>query len=93
MADKLKNYELISARLIANKSHSEEEEIEAYRYYAGEKLRTMREHQKSPKMTCGEILSRFQKMPLFKSIVYKDGSLKFYDGTYYPAKGMYATKK
>ena len=90
---KLENFELISARLIANKSNSEEQEMEGYRRYAEEKLRAAREHKKSPKMTCGEILNRFQKMPLFKSVVYKDGSLKFYDGTYYPAKGMYAKKK
>ena len=90
---KLENFELISARLIANKSNSEEQEMEGYRRYAEGKIRAAREHKKSPKLTCGEILNRFQKMPLFKSVVYKDGSLKFYDGTYYPAKGMYVKKK
>lgn len=86
---KLENFELIAARLIANKATSQEQEMEGYRRYAAERIRASREHKKSPKMTCGEILNRFQKMPLFKSTVYKDGSLKFYDGTYYPAKGMY----
>ena len=91
--EKLDNYELIAARLIANKSNSEVQEKEGYRRYAEEKLRAMQEHKRSPKLTCGEILNRFQKMPLFKSVVYKDGSLKFYDGTYYPAKGMYVKKE
>ncbi|MGN0919348.1 MAG: hypothetical protein ACI4OR_01110 [Alphaproteobacteria bacterium] len=90
--EKLDNYELIAARLIANKSTSEAQEKEGYRRYAEEKLHAMQEHKRSPKLTCGEILNRFQKMPLFKSVVYKDGSLKFYDGTYYPAKGMYVKK-
>ncbi len=90
---KLEIFELISARLIANKSNSEAQELEGYRRYAAEKLRAIQEHKKSPKMTCGEILNRFQKMPLFKSVVYKDGSLKFYDGTYYPAKGIYVKKQ
>ena len=90
---KVQDYELIAARLIANKSNSEEQEMEGYRRYAAEKLRAKKEHQKSPKLTCGEILNRFQKLPLFKSVVYKDGSLKFYDGTYYPAKGMYVKKQ
>ncbi len=90
--EKLNNYELIAARLIANKSTSEAQEKEGYRRYAEEKFRAMQEHQRTPKMTCGEILNRFQKMPLFKSVVYQDGSLKFYDGTYYPAKGMYVKK-
>ena len=91
--EKLDNYELIAARLIANKSVSEAQEKAGYRRYAEEKLRAIQEHKRSPKMTCGEILNRFQKMPLFKSVVYKDGSLKFYDGTYYPAKGMYVKKE
>ena len=88
----LENYELIAARLIANKSASVEAEKAGYRRYAEEKLRAKRDHKGSPKLTCGEILNRFRKMPIFKSVVYKDGSLKFYDGTYYPARGMYATK-
>ena len=75
---KLKNYELVAARLIANKAGSEEEEMQAYRRYAEEKVHAKKKHQKSPQMTCGEILKRFENMPLFKSIVYKDGSLKFY---------------
>ena len=91
--EKLENYELIAVRLIANKSSSVEAEKAGYRRYAEEKLRAMRDHRASPKLTCGEILNRFQKMPLFKSVVYRDGSLKLYDGTYYPAKGMYADKK
>ena len=90
---KLENYELIAARLIANKSKSVEAEQFGYRRYAEEKLNAARTHLKSPKMSCNEIIKRFEKMPIFKSIVYKDGSLKFYDGTFYPAKGMYATKK
>ena len=87
--EKLESFELISARLIANKSNSEEQEMEGYRRYAAERIRAAKEHKRSPKMPCAEILNRFRKMPLFKSIVYKDGGLKFYDGTYYPAKGIY----
>ena len=63
--------------------------MEGYRRYAAERIRAAKEHKRSPKMPCAEILNRFRKMPLFKSIVYKDGGLKFYDGTYYPAKGIY----
>ena len=92
-AKELENYELIAARLIANKSPSIEAEKAGYRRYAEEKLRAMREHKTKPKLTCGEILNRFQKMPLFKSVVYQDGALEFYDGTYYPAKGMYVQQK
>ena len=91
--DKLDIYELIAVRLIANKSHSEEEEREGYNRYAAEKLNAMREHRSNPKMTCNEILNHFNKLPIFKSIVYQDGSLKMYDGTFYPARGIYTKKK
>ena len=91
--ENLKKYEYISARLIANKSSSEEEELQGYRRYAEKKLQAKKAHQQSPKMTCGEIIKRFEKMPVLKSIVYKSGALKFYDGTYYPAKGIYTEKK
>ena len=90
---KLKNYELIALALITNKASSEEQRQEAYRRYAEQKVRAKDEHKKNPKMSCSEILNRFEKMPLFKSIVYQDGSLKFYDGSYYPAKGLNTTKK
>ena len=90
---KLDDYELIAARIIANKSGSIEAEQMGYRRYAEEKVNAAKIHLKSPKMSCSEIIHRFEKMPIFKSIVYKDGSLKFYDGTFYPAKGMYAIKK
>ena len=91
--EKLEIYELIAVRLIANKSYSEEEEREGYSRYAAEKLNALREHQSNPKMTCKEILNHFNKLPIFKSIVYQDGSLKMYDGTFYPARGMYTKRK
>ena len=90
--EKLKRYEFISARLIANKASSENEEMQGYQRYAEKKLQAKKMHQQSPKMTCGEIIKRFEKMPVLKSVVYKSGALKFYDGTYYPAKGIYTKK-
>ena len=90
--EKLEKYEYISARLIANKASSENEEMQGYRRYAEKKLQAKKMHLQSPKMTCGEIIKRFESMPVLKSVVYKSGALKFYDGTYYPAKGMYVKK-
>ena len=91
--EELKKYEFISARLIANKASSEDEEMQGYHRYAEKKLQAKKAHLQSPKMTCGEIIKRFEDMPVLKSVVYKSGALKFYDGTYYPAKGMYVKKQ
>ena len=82
---KLSDFELISSRLIANKSISDKEEIRGYRRYAEEKATAMRKQKNNPKLSCGEILRRFENMPIFKSVVYSDGSLKLSDGTFLKA--------
>ena len=83
---KLADFELISARLIANKSVSDQEEIRGYRRYAEEKATAIRKQKDNPQMSCDEILHRFENMPIFKSVVYSDGSLKLADGTFLKAK-------
>ena len=79
---KLEDFKLITARLIANKTDSHEEEVACYRRYASEKVLGMTRQKNNPKMPCKEVLYRFENMPLFKSVVYSDGSLKLSDGTF-----------
>ena len=81
-AKRISDFELISARIIANKTNSEDEEIKGYQRYAKEKLAAMRKQKNNPQITCREVLYRFEKMPIFKSVVYSDGSLKLSDGTF-----------
>lgn len=83
---RIEDYELIASRLIADKSSSEEEEIRGYRRYAEEKATAIRKQNNNPQMACNEILQRFENMPIFKSVVYSDGSLKLYDGTFLKAR-------
>lgn len=80
-ADLLKNFELVAVRIIANKSNTAEFELYGYRHYAEAKLSAIRKHEKEPQLSCDEILSRFQQLPLFQSIVYANGDVKMYDGT------------
>ena len=84
-AQKLEDYELIAVRLIANKANSAVQEKEGYRKYVQEKMKAERRQKNAPQMSCSEVLSRFENMPLFKSVVYRDGSLKLSDGTFLPA--------
>ena len=83
---KMTDYELIASRLIANKANSDEEEIDGYHRYAEKKMTAMRKQKSSPQMSCNEVLRRFENMPIFKSVVYSDGSLKLSDGTFLKAK-------
>ena len=83
---KMEDYELIAARLIANKANTASQEKEGYYTYVQEKLKAERKQKNDPQMSCDEVLRRFENMPLFESVVYRDGSLKLSDGTFLKAK-------
>ena len=79
-SDKLKNYEVIVSRILVNPTATEKEETEVLTAYAQKKLQVYREQKKAPEMDCQEVLRRFDNMEIFKSVVYKDGSIKLPDG-------------
>lgn len=79
---KLEDFELISSRLIANPTSSEQEEKQQIRVYMQAKWKAMQQQQKNPPVSCKEVLERFNKLPLFNSIVYRDGSVKLPDDTW-----------
>ncbi len=78
---KLDDFELIASRIIANKAATEQEEQDGYREYATSKFTTYQEQKKSPQAPCSEVLASFNRLPIFKSVVYADGSVKMFDGT------------
>ena len=79
-SDKLKNYEVIVSRILANPTVSEKEETEVLTAYAQKKLQVYQEQKKAPEMDCLEVLRRFDNLPIFKSVVYKDGTIQLPDG-------------
>ena len=64
---KISDFELIASRLIAVKSATDEEEIANYQRYAQEKMLAMKKQKNSPKISCSEVLRRFENMPIFCS--------------------------
>ena len=88
---RLDDFELIASRILANKTKTLAEEKEQDRIYMETKLQTMRRHKRDPQMTCKEILDRFNKLRIFDSVVYSDGSVKLFDGTL--LKPKHALKK
>jgi len=80
-AKKLDDFELIASRILANQSKTDEEELKNFRIYASTKYTIKRRHKQDPQMTCSEIIEHFNKLPLFDSVVYADGSVKLSDGT------------
>ena len=79
---KLDDFELIASRLIANKALTAEAEQKGYREFAEAKFNAYNEQRNDPKESCGAILDSFNRLPLFRSVVFADGGLKMYDGTY-----------
>ena len=79
---KLDDFELIASRIIANKALTAEAEQKGYREFAEAKFNAYTEQQNDPKETCGAILDSFNRLPIFRSVVFADGGLKMYDGTY-----------
>lgn len=79
-ADKLDTYEMIASRILVNPTRSEKEENAVLTAYAQKKFQTYQEQKGAPEISCSEVLARFYKLPLFRSTVYRDGTLKLPDG-------------
>lgn len=79
---KLEDFELISARLLANDSPTEESEKQKIWQYMKSKWDAMQRQKQDAPASCNEIIEHFNKLPIFNSIVYKDGSVQLPDKTW-----------
>ena len=84
--NKLDDFELIASRIIGNQASSDEDRTKAFKEYAVEKLRTYNLQRKTPADSCDQILAHFDELPIFRSEIYQDGSVKLPDGKVIPAK-------
>ena len=78
--NRLDDYELIASRIIGNQAGSDEDRLKDFKEYATEKLRTFNLQRKTPAEPCNQVLAHFDELPIFKSIVYPDGSVKLPNG-------------
>lgn len=78
--DKLINYEVIVSRILVNPTKSSQEETAALTAYARKKFQVYTEQKQKPEMACDEVLRRFDNQPIFKAVVYQDGTVKLPDG-------------
>ncbi|MBP5161014.1 MAG: hypothetical protein ILP11_03090 [Alphaproteobacteria bacterium] len=83
--NKLDDFELIASRIIGNQAASDEDRAKAFKEYAAEKLRTYNLQRKMPTDPCDQVLAHFDDLPIFRSEVYQDGSVKLPDGKVIPA--------
>ncbi len=92
--EQLKNYEMIASRIIANPIKTEKEEKQALHKYAQAKLKAFTEQKQKSVMHCKDVLKRFEKQDIFKSVVYRDGTIKMPDGRVIkPARPIKTEKK
>lgn len=78
--DQLKNYEMIASRIIVNPLKTDKEEKEALNIYAKAKLKAFKEQKQKSLMNCRDVLKRFEKQDIFKSVIYRDGTIKMPNG-------------
>lgn len=80
VGNKLKTFELIANRIIANPIPSDELEKKELREFAAYKLNAYNSQKNNPVLDCSKVLKKFYKLPIFKSVIYADGSVKLPDG-------------
>ena len=85
-SNKLEDFEVIASRILANKAPTEESEYASMKEYVMAKYRVSRSHNRDPQMTCTEILDHIDKLPIFNSVVYADGTVKMFDGSWLKPK-------
>jgi len=81
-SSKLEDFEVIASRLIANQSATDEIEKKEVRVYTQAKWDALQRQKKGNPADCKEILEHFDKLPLFNSYVYGDGSVQLPDGAW-----------
>jgi hypothetical protein len=91
--EQLKNYEMIASRIISNPLKTVEAEKAALRLYAQAKLKAYTEQKKQKLMNCNEVLSRFESQEIFKSVIYRDGTIKMPNGKVIKPERPVKTKK
>lgn len=91
--EQLKNYEMIASRIISNPLKTDAAEKAALRLYAQAKLKALTEQKKQKLMNCNEVLSRFESQEIFKSVIYRDGTIKMPNGKVIKPERPLKTKK
>ena len=80
VGNKLKTFELIANRIIANPIPTDELERKELREFAVSKLNAYNSQKNNPVLDCANVLKKFYRLPIFKSVIYSDGSVKLPDG-------------
>ena len=83
----LYQFEEILSRYYSNTSISPEEEKAKLRQYARAKANSFSLY-RNRRIDCAEIISDFTRMPIFKSELYSDGSLRLPDGKFLYPRGQ-----
>ncbi len=79
---KLEDFELIASRLLANQAATDKLEKREVWVYSQAKWEALQRVKRDHTVNCKEILDHFDKLPLFDSTVYADGSVKLPDGVW-----------
>ena len=72
--------------MIASFNAEMEQLSESFNEQFNNMVNAYNEQKNNPQVGCGTVLESFRNLPIFKSVVYADGSVKMYDGSYLKPK-------
>lgn len=88
-AKKYHNYELLARAILVSKSPSDKLQMEAMRTFNNAKVSAYTEIVDNGRKECDSIVYSFNRQKIFKSVLYNDGQIKLYDGTFIKPRKPY----
>ena len=88
-AKKYHKFELLARAILVGKASNEKLKSEAMRVYNDAKATTFMDIADSGFRDCEDIVYKFNRQDIFKSVLYSDGKIKMYDGSVVIPKKLY----
>ncbi len=92
-SSKYHQFELLARAIVIGKAPNAAVQEDGLRQYGAGKASAFMEMEETQFAGCAEILQRFDKQPIFKSVLYSDGRLKLPDGTLIKPRQPYDASK
>ena len=90
-APKYATFEMLARAILITKAISDENQAEGMLAYNTAKADAFLSKQADGLYNCAEINARFNEQKIFKTTLYRDGTIKMYDGTVYYPRQPYDT--
>ena len=88
---KYETFEMLARAILVTKAASDEMQAKGMKAFNFAKVKAFVSKQKDSLLDCDEINARFDKQKIFKTTLYRDGTIKMYDGKVFRPRHPYDT--